>query len=138
MAKYLNATGMKELITKINEKYEKKAIILYDNSSGTTGTVTLSETSTNFVYLEIFYIDTFSSKQNSKKICMSVSKTFLLDGMAYDNNKASLNYVTNYTVSGQSITVSSYVSFNRNYSTGAIAGDLSNNYVKIYRVIGYR
>ena len=28
---------------------------LYDNSSGTTGTITLNETAANFTYLEIFY-----------------------------------------------------------------------------------
>lgn len=109
---------------------------LYNNSSGTTGTVTLSETSANFSYLEIFYIDSFSNKQNSKRISLGVSKNFILDGMVYNN--ASLNYSTNYTINEKNITVSSCVSFNRNYSSGTIGGDTSTNYVKIYRVIGYR
>ncbi len=54
---------------------------LYDNSSGTTGTVTLSDSAANYTYLEIFYKDTgnnipeFSTKiksPNGKNVALSI------------------------------------------------------------------
>lgn len=111
-------------------------VSLFDNSSGTAGTVTLSEASANFDYLEIYYLDTVSSKQNSQRIMPSVSNVFAIDGMALAS-PVSLNYVTNYSLSGQTITITSSAGFQRNYTTGTISGAL-DNYIKIYKVIGYR
>lgn len=103
----------------------------------TTGNITLSEDSSTFKYMEIFYVDTYSNKQNSKKIDLNISKNFILDGMSY-NSHISQNYSTSYVISGTSITVSSQVAFSRDYSNGAISGDISNNLVKILKVVGYR
>lgn len=112
---------------------------LYYNSSGTTGTVTLNETSSNFSFIDIFYVDTLTNRQNSKRIDLNVSKNFVLDGMSYDSSsQISINYTTNYSISGTNITVSSHASFNRSYHTGVIAGDVNTNLVKILKVVGYR
>lgn len=116
-----------------------RAKTLYHNSSGTTGTVTLSESGANFTHLDIFYVNSDFGKQNCKRIDLNVSNNFALDGMTYDSSsQISINYTTNYVISGTSITVSSQSGFSRSYTTGAIAGEINKNYAKILRVVGYR
>lgn len=63
---------------------------LYDNSSGSNGTITLSESSANFTYLEIFYFDNqykyYSSvkvyRPNGKKVILHTTNVFSSDGTA--------------------------------------------------------
>lgn len=113
---------------------------LYNNTSGTTGTVTLSETCANFSFLEIFYQDTSSDvSYHSMKIyspnggkranLIIMSKSSLnTTGTA----KTRLNSKT-VSINTTSITVASHeVNF-------APSGDQYNaNEIKIVRVDGYR
>ena len=110
-------------------------VILYDNSSGTDGTVTLSESSENFEYLEIFFRD--------KNYCYNSCKIYNAN-----EKKASLIVIYNYSSVYQSIrTVSiSGTSITTLYDRGvSIMGSASTaminsitTYIYITRVIGYR
>jgi hypothetical protein len=138
MAKYLNATGMKELITKINEKYEKKAIILYDNASGTNSTVILSETAANFGYLEIFYQEAANNNTfNSVKVYAPNGKRVSLTSRRLGDSKTTV-FDENININGTSITVSARSNYSVN-SNGISSYSFNvYGYMKINRVIGYR
>jgi len=65
----------------------RKAHVLYGNSTGSSGTVTLSETCANFQYVEIYYRDDsnrYSSiecyEPNNKKIALTVVATTIASG----------------------------------------------------------
>ena len=106
---------------------------LYDNSSGTTGTITLSETSANFAYLEIFYgkseIGISSVKvysPNGKKVCFSQSQ--------YIN--ATYQVISKKgKISGTSITFSDKGFMNRSMSALNVNAE---DTILVYKVIGYR
>ena len=102
---------------------------LYDNSSGTNGTVTLSETSANFSYIEIIS-QRGSNYYSSGKIASPNGKTVNLTTSAF--NTYVYLYSKQVVISGTSITVGSARYWNKNGDTNT---DDSN---KIIKVIGYR
>lgn len=126
----------------VNEGELLGGILLYYNSSGTTGTVTLSESSANFKYLEIFY------RSNSDG---DVGYSYKSDRIYHANGKGCLlitGYVNghdpiqnntynvklrNVLISGNSI--SNYHSVGVEFYNG---GASATNYVGITRVVGYK
>lgn len=112
--------------------------VLFDNTSGTDGTVTLSETSANFKYIEVYFTD------NNLKGC-SYQKIYSPDGKmlhlsVIEPGTSSMTYIrrTGYTISGTTITPNvtnaGYWRFNGTTHTNMIG----TNYIKIVRVIGIR
>ena len=110
---------------------------LYDNSSGTTGTVTLSETSVNFTYLEIFYFYPHwdGYLYGSKKIYSPNGKISTLgtDLQYRDNTTMFLKWLR-ILISGTALNVKSAGSA----WYGGSSGSDTTNGLKICRVVGYR
>lgn len=109
--------------------------ILYNNDSGTTGTITLSDNADNYDCLEIYYLSTSDSTtgyaQNSTKIYNIGDKTnFLITGYL---GTSSFNLkVALIGISGNQITKQyGAYEFNDNMHS-------SSNYIGITKVIGYR
>lgn len=117
-------------------------VSLYYNTSGTSGSVTLSESANNFRYLEIFYYDTKVSgpgaPYNSIKINDPNGKIVSLTNFtSNDPTLLHLRYAAKtVTISGTSITVSDY------YSAGWMQAESNSwwhsNEINIVRVLGYR
>lgn len=133
-----NGNGASNLTYCYQGTIQAKPKVLYNNSSGTNGTVTLNETAANFAYLEIFY--SFNGGHFSKKISSPNSKNIILDGMMFTNNTTSYNFTSFYYINATSVSlqVSYSGQFSRSYSTGAISGNNSTSNVKIHQIIGYR
>lgn len=107
-------------------------VVLYDNSTGTNGSVTLSSSAANYTYLEIFYKGNDSQyssvkvfEPNGKDVSMLVSLTY--------NNQIYLKQKI-VTISGTSITSKNNSQGNFNASQ---QGWSNVNYIYITRVIGY-
>lgn len=107
--------------------------VLYNNASGTAGTVTLSDSAENYTYLEIFY------RSSGDNACGSV-KVFNPNGKLV--HLGTIHYIADYdyakfalvNVSGSMIT------FNQNYqiilkSNGSVYS--AENAIYITRVVGY-
>ena len=106
--------------------------VLYDNSVGTTGTVTLSETAANFSFLVIGfcsdsnkYSSVFVYSPNGKKVNLSCVET------EDDFNYLKTNYVT---ISGTSITRGS---FRHTDLSGATTQTRAATQIYIKSVIGF-
>ena len=107
--------------------------ILYDNSSGTTGTVTLSENATDYDYLEI-YFRTNDNWTSSIK-CMTSSGTQVNLIATFINETYLYLKVNKITINGNSIT--------RQMGTETKSGNSGNihsviNNIYITKVAGYR
>ena len=117
-------------------------VTLYNNSSGTTGTITLSETAANFNYLEIFYCDNNSKEHRSIKISNPNGKTITLDTIEpYDADKNMYIRTTSYAINNTSITVKTYIYMNFWKVSGSDNCGVNvekSNYIKIIKVIGYK
>ena len=118
---------------------QAKPISLFDNPSGTTGTVTLSETAANFSYLEIFYRDKQGNYPgyNSVKVYSPNGKrvdTTIIQKESADTNISNVRINTrSLTISGTSITVDNY---QVNYAPDG--GKYRANEQYIVKVIGYK
>ena len=130
----LNATNLNQMQTNVeNAINELKPVVLYNNTSGTTGTATLSETAANFQYLEIFYSK--GGIYNSVKVYSpNNKKASLIIGYLNSSADAQLQ-LAKVTISGTQITrdTSGYINFGTTtHSMG------TGTEVAIYRVLGYR
>lgn len=107
--------------------------ILY-SSVGTNENVVCSENISNFEYLEI---TTKSGNVHKVKALNSFTLNemiyFIENGIPY-----TANIVNTYAITEKNVNVVNKVSFLRNYSTGSINGDLSNNRLYITTIIGYK
>ena len=114
---------------------QSKPTVLYDNATGTTGTVTLSSSLANYVYIDVYY-----GKSSGNLYCQRFYKpdgkfATLYEANLYNTNEGQelLKFIN---FSGTSITVArgSYRLFN----SSATGGATSENDVKIARVEGWK
>ena len=108
---------------------------LYDNSSGTTGTITLSESAANFNYLEIFYLRENNDYASTRINSPNNKLTFLQD--TYITSQGSLMQIAvkRIKISGTSIT--SVYDYYANLETNKVSIG-THNVMKITKVVGYR
>lgn len=128
----LSAAQGKALNDKIN------GTILYNNSSGTNGTVTLSETSDNFAYLEIFYQEAANSNTyNSVKVYSPNGKRVSLTSRRLGDSKTNV-FDENINISGTSITIAAKSNYSVNTSGISSYSFDFYGYMKINKIVGYR
>ena len=118
---------------------QAKPISLYNNSSGSNGTITLSQSAANFIYLEILYLDKqynyYSSVKiytpNGKKAILHTANVFSKDGTAViDTRKIK---ISGTSISNDDGTTNDYGALNTwNNSITA------SNRIYIVKVNGYR
>ena len=111
--------------------------VLYDNASGSTGNITLSDSAANYTYLEILYKsndDDYASvkiyQPNGKRACLHCVRANTATPRIYGKTRV-------VSISGSSIT--SFTGSNSQYTVnnGSASGIVANNYIYITRVIGY-
>lgn len=101
---------------------------LYSNSSGTTGTITLSESVANFSYIEIYYGNNINFM--SQKIFSPNGKRVVCPYHYFVNNVV---HVQHLTLSFSTTTVSRGTSYYLNYESQGVANDIA-----VFKIIGYR
>lgn len=116
---------------------QEKPILLYDNSSGTTGTITLSESAANFYYLEIFFKNSYNFC-SSVKISAPEGKIALLEAFNVHASASGTTTAETRTVNinGTTITTTGEDSYGKWWSYGNKIEIV--NYIHITRVIGYK
>lgn len=108
---------------------------LYDNSSGTTGTVTLSENAADYDYLEIYY--TNNGQQRSMKVASPNGKVVMLDNWIYEESTTYLfTRINKITISGTIITRN----LTRGCAVNGAEATFTNEYstFAITKVVGYK
>lgn len=129
------------LISSKEGTLQAKPTSLYDNSSGTTGNVTLSQSAANFTYLEIFYFDgtDFGNGYHSVKVYSPNGKiASLFSLIPASTSSMLLRYNAKpVKISGTSISaVGTYYDAGWFYAEGA--SWWNTNEMKIAKVIGYK
>lgn len=112
----------------------KKEIVLYEDSEGTTGEITLSESIANFKYLEVFYGNGTKTLSGSTKALTSANG-FCLMTQTTSNNTYWFNTAV-YSMSGSKITpgncgANSMSSNNQIITSGA-------NGIYIFKIVGHK
>ena len=120
--------------------YNCAGVSLYDNTSGTTGTVTLSRTSADFKYLEVFYIDTSQNEYSSTKIYSPNGKKINLNVSRVEYAQGFYSLSKTYSISGTSMTIAKTSTNLNEYGYFGYAGSPSvqtNDFIKVVKVMGY-
>lgn len=125
---------------------------LYSTSTGNIGTITLTQSAADFTYLEIFYTDNNGKQPNSVKIYSPNGKYVSLSCIEPSTNGSDPRvYIraSGWTISGTSMTVgrSDLSGANRGVygqmyphanGTNIDVKVTENNYIKIFKVLGYK
>lgn len=129
-----------------------KPTVLYSTSTGNIGTITLTQSAADFTYLEIFYTDNNGRQPNSVKIYSPNGKYVSLSCIEPSTSGSDPRVyirVSGWTISGTSMTVgrSDLSGANRGVygqmyphanGTNIDVKVTENNYIKIFRVLGYK
>ena len=111
-------------------------IVLYDNSSGSTGNITLSDSAANYSTLEIFYK---KETQSSVKVLNPDGQSAVLTLHYYYTNVSTYQIVQKcISISGESITVNTSQSYYANFKNNSYPSIGIENQIKIIKVIGYK
>lgn len=118
--------------------FQLKPTTLYDNSSGTSGTVTLNQSAANFNYIEIFYISSYThcssvrmANPNGKIALLESFHVFASEsGTVVGQSRIVRIDGTSIATVGSSDQYGEWWSYNN--SINAI------NQIKIHKVIGYK
>ena len=113
--------------------------ILYENASGSNGTITLSASIANYRYIEIYFTDNNGKSGGYTKVWSPNGKTICLNIVETSSATSVLFRQTMYTLSSTTMTpktdVAGYLQFNP--SSKVISNSpVGTNYIKIVRVIG--
>lgn len=137
----LNATNLNQMQTNIENAINALIPVqLFNNTSGTLSTITLSETSANFTYLEIFYTrntaDGFSSVKvyspNGKYANLMLIPAQISNDIGFYGARIYINGTSITFQNGKGMTING--SGDNFYKSGYSI----TNEIKIFRVIGYR
>lgn len=115
----------------------KLEVVLYDNSTGSNGTITLSETAENFKYLEIFFIDNGNRTGGYTKVYSPNGNTVCLSIVEAAASAYTLIRRTNYSISGTYLTPNTTTAGYSRATGTALDYSVGTNYIKIIRVVGY-
>lgn len=127
----INATNLNQLQTNVENSINNLGTVLYSNSNGTTGNVTLNDSTSNYSYLEVYYHK--SNCYNSTKIANPNGKVFQAVITNLYQSNAFQNVMARYSISGTTIT-KQYEGYNSN-DTITIT---TSNEINITKVVGYK
>lgn len=118
-----------------NAKLLPNEFILYESTSGSTGTTNLSDNAINYKYLEIFY--TADGIFGSVKVEPVETRKFSTTIIYSNENNYQFIFSSTFVINGAKLT---WFSSRNNYIADAnnVASYGSNPYVKIRKVIGYK
>lgn len=106
--------------------------VLYNNSTGTTGNLTLSETAANFEYIEVYV--TAGNRYSSTKVCDPNGKTIEVHVHGGNASNDWLFY-GNWAVNGTAMNCTINNTYSHN--DGAFTPNATNE-LKVIKVVGYR
>lgn len=132
-----NSSGSSNLTRAHQGVIQCKPTSLYDNSSGTSGSITLSQTAANFTYIDVFYSKNGSTAYHSVRIYTSHSMNDISCIMGYRMTDTSTQIgVSRIKISGTSLTHVSNGGVNL-YNT-ANPETFTGNELVIKKVVGWK
>lgn len=132
LKEYLKPSQLYEML-----KEYIKPVVLFNNASGTNSTITLSDSATNYEYIEIIFRNNDNSYQSTGKLYNANGHTIYLISVGVNSSGKSWLKATEVTLNGNKIT------FSNNYSEITLANNSSvsishTNTNYITRVLGYK
>lgn len=111
---------------------------LYNNGTGTTGTVTLSQTAANFNYLDIYWSNVDDGYIQHSRVAAPNNKTFQASSSSYNSSQAKVWFtVKRYKISGTSITIATNNIVTAIKGNGISDAPQSYDAIRILRVDGW-
>lgn len=137
----INDTNLNKMQDNIEKAIE--GVVLYENASGSTGDITLSESAANFKYLEIFYkrystAGEYGTPCKSEKVNNPNGKYAILN-MNYSGGDVLQISAEEVQINGTKITrYSDYLMLGVNITSGGIVQHEKTTHFLIEKVVGFK
>lgn len=137
----INDTNLNKMQDNIEKALE--GVVLYENTSGSTGDITLSESAANFKYLEIFYkrystAGEYGMPSKSEKVYNPNGKYTVLN-MIYSGGDILQISAEEIQINGTKITrYSDYLMLGVNVTNGQIVQHEKTTHFLIEKVVGFK
>lgn len=137
----INDTNLNKMQDNIEKALE--GVVLYENASGSTGDITLSESAANFKYLEIFYkrystAGEYGTPCKSEKVNNPNGKYAILN-MNYSGGDILQISAEEVQINGTKITrYSDYLMLGVNITSGEIVQHEKTTHFLIEKVVGFK
>lgn len=137
----INDTNLNKMQDNIEKALE--GVVLYENASGSTGDITLSESAANFKYLEIFYkrystAGEYGTPCKSEKVNNPNGKYAILN-MNYSGGDVLQISAEEVQINGTKITrYSDYLMLGVNITSGEIVQHEKTTHFLIEKVVGFK
>ncbi len=129
-----NASELSSAIAEVNDL---TPVVLYQDSTGTTGNVSLSDSSANYSFIEIIYRKSLHEMCGSIKIDMSDGYGSLTGMIDYSSASIFQIEAENISISGSTITRGTARYINFLYSNNTFVSGTETGFT-IFKVIGYK
>lgn len=116
----------------------KFGVSLYNNSSGSTGVITLSDSAANYRALDIFYTDNNGKRGGYTRVLFPDGQTVCLSLIEPSSGVQTYFRRTEYTISGTTITPNTETMGYARIATATASHSSGTNYIKIISVLGYK
>lgn len=115
------------------------AKVLYNNASGTAGTVTLNDSVANYDYIDIFMVDNGNLQGGYNRISSPNGLEVSLSMVEPSSSTLTFLRRTRYNISGTTITPSTTTAAYVMMQDNAVShSGASSNWIKIIKVVGYK
>lgn len=122
--------------TTVPDGYEEVNNVLYNNETGTTGNITLSDDSSNYSYIEIYFTLTSSKNWSFTKVSNPNGKAdIILSQMLYNSQENKMRiFAENISINGTTLSRGT-----QHYQTVGTTGNAATTSItNITKVVGYK
>ena len=140
----INEKLNKDLIEQIESIQENiqnmQPVILYESATGTTGSITLSDTIENYKYIEIYVTNTGNGfLVPAQRFCTNnASSVSLYLDLSNNGNGAYVGIGERCLINGTSLTKSYYYGLDVISGQTPKNGSSTNSNYSIYKIVGYK
>lgn len=131
----LNTTDKTSIVNAINEI--KTPVVLYNNTSGSNAEITLSDSSANYEYIEIFYRNN-NSVYSSLKVYQPNGKSVLLPCNIGNSGNQIWVQTSTWSISATNVSPVSTRSVQLSLTSSGVSSVSNTNQLYITRIIGYK
>ena len=133
-----NHTTNAPSLNAVEKNFSLKPDVLYDNANGSNGTITLSQNSSDYKYLEVYFFTNDGGQYKGYQKCMLEGNTTTYHSLiaCWSNTSGLCYFKTKFiSISGNTISNTGYAEVDLSEATSTTTA--SNN-IYIRRVLGYK
>lgn len=133
---YLDKIGLQHLKSILSEKLAYTETVLYENAEGTRADITLTDDSTNYKYIDVFFKNGDDFNNFVRLTNLSTAQNFCLSTPFINENTLRLNFASSIKKIQNNTITNAY--FGEAIISSSVSEVYAENNIYITKVVGYK